>query len=62
LEIEKNSKIHKSELEKVENQRNADTLLKNQEMKELSKTFETETNRLKETLNNKEKAIENQFH
>lgn len=39
LEIEKNAKIHKGELDKIENQRNADTLMKSQEIKELTKTF-----------------------
>lgn len=58
IEIEKNEKIHKGELEKVESQRNADAQMKNQEVKELSKTFEAEMNRLKEILNNKERTIE----
>ncbi len=47
LEIQKNERIHKGELEKVENQRNADALMKNQEIKDLTKTFEQEMNRLK---------------
>jgi hypothetical protein len=39
IEIEKNGRIHKGELEKVESQRNADTQMKNQEVKDLTKTF-----------------------
>lgn len=39
LEMEKTERAHKAELEKIENQRNTDNLLKNQEINELTKTF-----------------------
>ncbi len=35
--------------------------MKNQEVKDLTKTFEAEMNRLKEILNNKERTIEIQL-
>ena len=58
LEMEKTERAHKAELEKIENQRNTDNLLKNQEINELTKTFQSESERMKEILSNKEKTID----
>ena len=56
--MEKAERAHKAELEKVENKRNTENLLKNQEINELTKTFENESSRMKEIISNKEKTID----
>lgn len=57
-EFEVIERTHRAELEKIESQRNNETILKNQELNELRKTFEAESDRLNEILNNKDKVID----
>lgn len=46
-------------MEKIENKRAAETLMKNQEIKDLTNAFDAESKRLSEIINTKEKIIEN---
>lgn len=50
-------RLHRNELEKVENKRVQEATLKNQELKDLTGTFEAEANRLKDIINSKANKI-----
>lgn len=57
-EIENIERLHRTELEKQENKRSAENLMKNQEIKDLTNAFEAEGKRLNEIVGMKERMIE----
>lgn len=57
-EIESIERTHRAEFERLETQRNSETMLKNQELNELTKAFESESNRLNEIITTKDRVID----
>lgn len=52
-DIENLERFHRTELEKIENKRANESLMKNQEMKDITNAFEAEGKRLNEIINMK---------
>lgn len=50
-------RFHRTELEKVENKRLQEAQTKNQELKDLNDTFNSEMNRMNTIITNKENQI-----
>ena len=52
-------RLHRTELDKVESKRAHEAQVKNQELKDLNDTFNAEIGRMNDTIQAKEKNIEN---
>lgn len=56
--MENLERLHRTELEKLDNKRAAENLMKNQQIKEITNAFETEAKRLNEIINMKQRMVE----